>query len=43
MAKKPKRPKTSASVSAWENYDKRYSQWMHDKKKKAALIKKHRG
>lgn len=43
MAKRPKKPKLSASVTAWENYDRRYNEWKKNKTRKAALIKKHRG
>lgn len=42
MAKKPKRPKAGASLSAWESYDKRISKWHSDKKRKESLMKKHR-
>lgn len=43
MAKKPKRPKKSASVNAWLNYDKRISDWEKNRKTKERLIKKHHG
>ncbi len=45
----PKKPKESAPVSSWENYDKRHKEWASKcakikagHKKKEALIKKHR-
>ena len=41
MAKKPKRPKKSSSLTTWENYDKRLREYEHAKKRKEALIKKH--
>jgi hypothetical protein len=43
MAKKPKRPKKSASLATWAKYDQRVTQWEHDRKKKEHLIKKHHG
>lgn len=41
-AKKPRKPKQSASLRTWENYDKRMAQWMKDKKRLEALKSKHR-
>ncbi len=41
MAKKPKRPKRSAPLSSWENYDKKIRDYEHNKKRKETLIKKH--
>lgn len=45
---KPKKPKISAPITAWERYDQRMKDWEKRKKeidaakkKKAALIKKH--
>ena len=43
MAKMPKKPKLSAPVSSWEKYDERVKKHNADKRKKEALIKKHRG
>lgn len=47
--KKPKKPKVSASVSAWQNYDRRMSDWhkrvsslIADARQKQNLILKHR-
>ena len=45
--KRPKRPKTTASLTVWQNYDKRVKEHdrkiaekKRDKAKKAALIKR---
>lgn len=43
MAKRPKKPKVTASVTSWESYDKRISDWKKNRAKKASLIKKHQG
>lgn len=47
LPKKPKKPRQSASLTAWQNYEKRYKDWEKkvkeiesDKKKKAQLINK---
>lgn len=37
----PKKPKKSSSISTWENYDAKKTQYDKDKKKKDTLIKKH--
>ena len=43
MAKAPKKPAQSAPVSSWLKYDEKVRKHNADKKKKEALIKKHRG
>lgn len=54
MAKKktkaPKRPKASASITAWKNYDDRHKAWVKknneiaaDERQRQSLIKKYRG
>ena len=40
-AKKPKRPKKGASLSAWENYAKKIKEYEGNRKKLAALHKKY--
>lgn len=41
MAKAPKKPKKSASLAAWENYDRKIAHYHKQKTRKAALIRKH--
>ena len=40
-AKKPKKPKSGASLKVWENYDKRMKKWNADKKKLESLKAKY--
>ncbi|WP_293681341.1 MULTISPECIES: hypothetical protein [unclassified Spirosoma] len=41
MAKAPRKPKKSAPLSSWENYDAKKAEYDKNKKKKDALVKKH--
>lgn len=41
MAKKPKKPKRSASLARWQAYDAKLAQWEKDRKAKEALLRKH--
>lgn len=41
MAKAPKKPKRSASLAAWENYDRKIAHYHNSKKRKETLIRKH--
>jgi hypothetical protein len=41
MAKAPKKPKKTASLVAWENYEKKIAKFNQDKKRKEMLIRKH--
>jgi hypothetical protein len=41
MAKAPKKPKHSASLAAWENYDRKIKHFHQSKARKQALIRKH--
>lgn len=42
MRKKPRKPKQGASLTAWENYDRKITSWMKDKKRLESLKSKHR-
>jgi len=39
--KRPKKPKQSSGIKAWENYDKKIAKYNSDKKKKESIINKH--
>ncbi len=48
LPKHPKKPKASATLRTWENYDVRVKEWqkrcnaiLHEQSKKATLIKKY--
>lgn len=38
-SKKPKRPKKSASLTTWQNYDRRVREWEHKHAQKVAQAK----
>ena len=38
----PKKPKASASVTTWKNYDEKFKKWKADESARQALIKKYR-